>query len=338
MGVRFECRCVLALVDPKAGPTTVTQTVTTTQFGNTPNGPRNAPQAPAQSSSNGPTIRTVTQNSNLQPSAAQNIHPQSSAPRSQRQQPAPAALADNHVKPTRQQMGDEGPAQHSTPQSSGYRSQEQQRMPAANAEAYSILNRQEVDDASPAQDTKRQSYTPRPQRQQQVPGAFPETPVFPNRESGVFSDTPMVSKRRSGALPESQVTANRQSMDGSAPSPQVSISRKQVGAPAPSSYASAPATAPQTTRSKGHGRYNDGERGLPSATASAYTRNDTGRSRDQDATPLSSRPNKTIAQGATRPRDAQDVVDRAMTNTYDTRVVETVAPGKDITCIYGFPS
>lgn len=106
---------------------------------------------------------------------------------------------------------------------------------------------------------------------------------------------------------------------------QDSIPRKKIGTsantPRSSDRAPSPLTAPVS-----HSRPQSATKPLPSTPAAASQGN-TSRHMESPSWPSStldrSRPNHKSQAGL---RDAQDVVDRAKTNTYDTQVTETVAP------------
>ena len=110
---------------------------------------------------------------------------------------------------------------------------------------------------------------------------------------------------------------------------QDSIPRKKIGTsantPHSSDRASSPPMAPVS-----HSRQQSATKPLPSTPAAASQGN-TNRQMESPTWPSSthdrSRPNHKSQAGV---RDAQDVVDRAKTNTYDTQVIETVAPGKSL--------
>ena len=108
---------------------------------------------------------------------------------------------------------------------------------------------------------------------------------------------------------------------------QDSIPRKKIGTsastPRSSDRAPSPPMAPVS-----HSRQQSATKPLPS-TPAASSQGDTYRQMVSptwpSSTPDRSRPNHKSQAGL---RDAQDVVDRAKTNTYDTQVTETVAPGQ----------
>ena len=106
-----------------------------------------------------------------------------------------------------------------------------------------------------------------------------------------------------------------------------SIPRKQIGTPASTQYSPPQPSSPpraQTSQS----RQQSAPKPLPS-TPAAVSHGHTDRQMDYAPQPPSilnrSRPIPTSQAGL---QDAQDVVDRAKTDTYDTDVVETVAPGQ----------
>ena len=107
---------------------------------------------------------------------------------------------------------------------------------------------------------------------------------------------------------------------------QNSIPRKQIGTSPNTPYSSVH-TSSLTWAQPGQSRQQSSPKPLPS-TPVAVSRGYTDRQKDYDSQPSSilnrSRPIPTSQAG---PREAQEVVDRAKTNTYDTQVVETVAPG-----------
>ena len=117
---------------------------------------------------------------------------------------------------------------------------------------------------------------------------------------------------------------------------QNSIPRKQIGTSPNTPYSSVQASSPHQVWSTpmaqtGHSRQQSAPKSLPSTPAAKSREfND----RQTDPTPQSSsilnrsRPTSSNPAGL---RDAQDVVDRAKTNTCDTQVVESVAPGQSPT-------
>lgn len=108
---------------------------------------------------------------------------------------------------------------------------------------------------------------------------------------------------------------------------QNSVPRKQVGTSISTPYSSVQASPPPMAQ-KGHSRQQSYPKPLPSTPSTAsHGYND----RQADSSPQpSSILNRSRPISASQPglRDPQDVVDRAKTNTYDTQVVETVAPGQ----------
>ena len=122
---------------------------------------------------------------------------------------------------------------------------------------------------------------------------------------------------------QDQITRN----DGSRElSRQKSIPRKQVGASTQPSQT--PVASQPLDMETYHNRQQDSYKALPNVPVTSenhYT------SRNRDPVPQSSSildRSRPISKGSAIPRSGQDVVDRAKTNTYDTSVVEKVAPGK----------
>ena len=122
-------------------------------------------------------------------------------------------------------------------------------------------------------------------------------------------------------------TPNLQDEDDAGLVRQNPIPRKRIGASAKTPYSSsAEASSPLGTQA-GHNRQQSGPKPLPPTPAAASLGQT---DREMDNTPQRSSilnrssPDSTNQAGL---RDAQDVADGAKTNTYDTQVVETVAPG-----------
>ena len=104
------------------------------------------------------------------------------------------------------------------------------------------------------------------------------------------------------------------------------IPRKQIGTSANTPYSSVEASSPLRTQT-GHSRQQSAPKPLPPTPVAAslgYTDRQTDSTRQTSSILNRSRPIPTSQAGL---REAQDVVDRAKTNTSDTQVVETVAPG-----------
>lgn len=110
---------------------------------------------------------------------------------------------------------------------------------------------------------------------------------------------------------------------------QKSIPRKQIGTSAHAPYSSvqySTSSSPQI----GHSRQQSDLKPLPSAPILS---NDGYRDRETAATPQPSSildRSRPITKGYMTPRDGQEVVDRAKSNTYDTEVIEKIAPGKSV--------
>ena len=131
----------------------------------------------------------------------------------------------------------------------------------------------------------------------------------------------------SGPRSNAYNSANLQNEDDEGLAGQDSIPRKQIGTSANTLYSSVQASSP-TRAQPGHSRQQSAPKPLPSIPAAA-SRGYADRQTESASQPSSilnrSRP---IPPSQAGPRDAQDIVDRAKTNTYDTQVVETVAPGQ----------
>lgn len=108
---------------------------------------------------------------------------------------------------------------------------------------------------------------------------------------------------------------------------QKSIPRKQVGSSG--QFQSSPVHHSNPLDSEtDHGRQERPSKALPSTPVHSnhgYEPRNTANSIQITSILDRSRP---ISKGATSPRSTQDIVDRAKTNTYDTQVIEKVAPGK----------
>ena len=113
---------------------------------------------------------------------------------------------------------------------------------------------------------------------------------------------------------------------------QDSIPRKKIGTSANTPRSSDRAPSPQMAPVS-HSRPQSATKPLPSTPAAASQGN-TSRQMESPSWPSSthdrSRPNHKSQAGL---RDAQDIVDRAKTNTSDTQVTETVAPGQSFSRI-----
>ena len=108
---------------------------------------------------------------------------------------------------------------------------------------------------------------------------------------------------------------------------QKSIPRKRVGNSSNMPYSSVPQPASNTATS--HSRKSSATKPLPSVpvpSTNGYASRKLAESSQQPSSILDrSRP---IARGPTGPCDGQEILDRAKSNTYDTQVIETVAPGQ----------
>ena len=113
---------------------------------------------------------------------------------------------------------------------------------------------------------------------------------------------------------------------------QKSIPRKQVGTTAQAPYSSTmPFNGPTTQNS--HSRQQSAPKALP-ATPISSNNGSGGRvtERTSESSGILDR-SRPITRGMAESRNAHDVVNRAKTNTYDTEVIEKVAPGKQ-TMVY----
>ncbi len=110
---------------------------------------------------------------------------------------------------------------------------------------------------------------------------------------------------------------------------QKSISRKQVGTPTHAPYSP---VQPSTSSSPqlSHNQHQSDSKPLPFVPTSS---ND---GYGDHGTPVLSQPSsildrsRPITKGYAAPRDGKDVVDRAKSNTYDTEVIEKIAPGNPV--------
>ena len=119
---------------------------------------------------------------------------------------------------------------------------------------------------------------------------------------------------------------NLQDEDDAGLAQQNPIPRKQIGTSATTPYPSVESSSPSGTQT-GYSRQQNAPKRLPPTPAAASLGHT---DRQTDSTPQKSNVlnrSRPISTNQAGPRDAQDVVDRATTNTQDTQVVETVAPG-----------
>ena len=109
--------------------------------------------------------------------------------------------------------------------------------------------------------------------------------------------------------------------------PQKSIPRKQVGTNANAPYSSGESSATSNGQN-GHSCVQNASKPLPSAPLSP---NGSYENEEKEALPQPSNVldrSRRICRGVNGPRDAQDVINRAKSNTHDTSVFEKVAPGR----------
>lgn len=151
-------------------------------------------------------------------------------------------------------------------------------------------------------------------------------PINEGDAQGVPMSQPYRGDLSSNSKANAYDTPNLQNEDDAGLIRQDPIPRKRTGASANTPYPSAETPSPSGTQA-GSSRQQSAPKPLPPTPAAASLGHP---DREIDSTPQKSsilnrsRPFSTNQAG---PKDAQDVVDRAKTNTYDTQVVETVAPG-----------
>ena len=146
-----------------------------------------------------------------------------------------------------------------------------------------------------------------------------------SQETSMYHPSPGGTSSKPGS--EAYNSLDLQKEDDAGLIRQSSIPRKQVGTFASTPYSSVPASSPPSAQT-GQSRQQTGTKPLPSTPAALSSRY-IDRPTDSVSKPSGilnrSRP---MPPSQTNPQDAQDVVDRAKTNTYDTEVIETVAPGQ----------
>ena len=145
---------------------------------------------------------------------------------------------------------------------------------------------------------------------------------------------PSFSRPTQNAVPDGpggprSMPQRRQGEYDTGPARQKPMPRKEVGTSAPMSYSSSPPSN-YIKDQPSHSRQQSASKALP-ATPVSPTLNHDNRAVDTAPQPSSvldrSRP---ITRGSAQPREAQDVVNRAKSNTYDTEVIEKIAPGRYI--------
>lgn len=298
-----------ARADHILGPSTVTTTVTTTRFPpNIPPANRRPPQAQG------------TTNPNVD--AGEKALDQDTT----RQGPY-----SNRGTPQTQGYGDQNAGarvNRGTPQTQGYRDQ--------NAGVSASTGSPQT-----------QGYRDQDTRGPYANRASPQTQGYGNRNPGVRtindSDPQQspTSKAYWGDLPLSSrsnayITQDRADDydDDLARNP--SIPRKQVGASAPNTKFSSIQPSSPTDAYTGRTQQPSNPKALPSTPThdnKNYASNGYGAGRNEATAQTPSvldRSRPISSKGATGPRSAQDVVNRAKSNTYETEVIEKVAPGKSI--------
>ena len=222
------------------------------------------------------------------------------------------------------------PRSSGTPQDKGYaprNTPQLQEYPSFNSSQYQgyaprnnpTSQRQEYDTWNNTA-SQYQEYAPRNNAQS-------IRPVNEGNAQGISMSQPYREHLLSGPRSKAYDSPNLQDEDDANLARQNSIPRKQVGTAANVPLSSAQASSSPRAQ-KGHSRQQSAPKPLPSIPAAA-DRGYTDRQTESTGQPSSilnrSRP---IPTSQAVLRDAQDVVDRAQTNTYDTEVVETVAPGQ----------
>ena len=139
--------------------------------------------------------------------------------------------------------------------------------------------------------------------------------------SNAYRDNPTYKPK-----PPVHQTADRQKEYDAGPARQKSIPRKQVGTSSQAPYM--PPEDPFDSPEIGHHRQQNASKALPSIPPS--TNNNFGVTRAEPVSQPASILNRSrpVTRAQSEPLNAQDVVSRAKSNTYDTEVIEKVAPGE----------
>ena len=181
--------------------------------------------------------------------------------------------------------------------------------------------------------SQQQEFAPRkiptPQNREYAPQntAASIRPVNEGNAPGVSMSQPYRGDISSSSRANAYDTPKLQDEDDSGLAQQSPVPRKPLGTSATTPYSSVEASLPSGTQT-GYSRQQIAPKALPPTPAAAslgHTDRQTDPTSQKSSVLNRSRPISTNQAGL---RDAQDVVDRATTNTYDTQVVETVAPGK----------
>lgn len=235
-------------------------------------------------------------------------------------------------------------ANRGTPQNQGYAPRDIPQEQGYSSRNNAALQHQEYaprNNATP----QRQEYAPRnknttPQHQEYAPrnsatsqnreyaprnNAAGIRPVNEGNAQKVSMSQPYRGDSSSNPRSNAYGSPNLQDEDDTGLARQNSIPRKQIGTSANAPYSSVQASSPPSAQTD-YSRQQSAPKPLPSTPAAA-SRGYTDRQTDSAPQPSNilnrSRPISTSQAGL---RDAHDVVDRAKNNTYDTQVVETVAP------------
>ncbi len=248
------------------------------------------------------------------------------------------------------------PSSHAAPQHRDYiprnntTSQPQDSAPHGD----NTFQRQEYAPPMSSTTPQRQDYTSRNNATPQLQGSAPRKSAVPqgqeyiarNNDAGfrplneegaqrVLMSQPYRGDSSSNRRSNPYDSPNPQDEDDAGLARQNSIPRKQIGTSSNTPSSSVQASSPQRAPI-GHSRQQSTPKPLP-PTPAAVSREYTDRQTDsapQTSSILNrSRPIPTSQAGL---RDPQDIVDRAKTNTYDTDVVETVAPGQPHSPIVNF--
>ena len=123
---------------------------------------------------------------------------------------------------------------------------------------------------------------------------------------------------------EDHSSLNLQNEDDAGLARRSSIARKQVGTSTGTHYSSVPVSSPPRAQTD-QSRQQSVTKPLPSTPVTLGNQRQTDSSLQPSSIPSKSR---SIPSSQTSLSDAQNVVDRAKTDSYDTDVVETVAPGQ----------
>ena len=296
-------------VDFHIAPTTVTQTVTTTR---TPHQGYDANRGTAQV--HGYASRNTPQEQEYDPRNSAVPQHQEYAPR-------------NNTTPQHQGST---PQKNATPQRQEY---DPRNSAVPQYQEYAPRN-----NTTPQHQGSTPQNNATPQRQQHAPNNLTREyasrnnagtirPVNEGNAQGTSMSQPHRGDLSSGPRFNAYGSPNLQGEDDAGLARESSIPRKQIGTSASTTYSSAHSSSTPRAQT-GHSRQQSASKPLPSTPATAslgYTDRQTDSASQQSSILNRSRPMSTSQAGI---QDAQDVVDRAKSNTSDTQVIETVAPGQ----------